>query len=41
MSHIQKNEVARLILQNDIDICCIQEAEIPQNFPTNELSING
>ena len=37
----KKDEVSRILINNNIDICCIQEAEIPLNFPINDLSICG
>jgi hypothetical protein len=37
----KKIKVARSILHNNIDRCCIQEAEISLDFPAYELSING
>jgi exonuclease III len=37
----KKEDITRVLNDNKIDICCFQEAEIPINFPINELSING
>ena len=34
----KKEIVSRTIVEEDIDICCIQEAEIPVGFPINELT---
>jgi hypothetical protein len=33
--------VSRTIVEEDIDICCIQEAEIPVGFPINELTFKN
>ena len=37
----KKDEISRTLIQNNIDICCIQEADIPINFPINDLTISG
>ena len=37
----KKEEVKRLILNNDIDILCMQETEIPADFPVEMLTFKG
>ena len=37
----KKDDVTRILNDNKIDVCCIQEAEIPLNFPINDLTIKG
>ena len=37
----KKEEVKRLILNNDIDILCMQETEIPADFPVELLTFKG
>jgi exonuclease III len=37
----KKEIVSRTIVEEDIDICCIQEAEIPAGFPINELTFKN
>ena len=37
----KKEIVSRTIVEEDIDICCIQEAEIPVGFPINELTFKN
>ena len=37
----RKDEIQRILINEDIDICLIQEAEIPMDFPINDLTIRG
>ena len=37
----KKEEVKRIILNNDIDIMCLQETEIPRDFPIDMLTFKG
>ena len=37
----KKDEVKRLIKENEIDILCLQETEISSNYPTQLLSFGG
>ena len=37
----KKDVVKRLIKDNDIEILCLQETEIPVNFPINLLTFKG
>jgi exonuclease III len=37
----KKDEIQRIFKNEDIDICLIQEAQIPMNFPIKFLSIRG
>ena len=37
----KKDEVKRLILENNIDILCVQETEIPKNYPVELLTFKG
>ena len=37
----KKEEVKRLITENNIDILCVQETEIPNDFPSELLTFNG
>ena len=37
----KKEEVKKLILENQVDICCLQETDIEQSFPLNILSFSG
>ena len=37
----KKEEVKRLIIENEIDILCLQETEIPSNYPTSLLTFSG
>ena len=37
----KKEEVKRLITENDIDIVCVQESEIPKIFPIELLTFKG
>ena len=37
----KKDEVKRLILENQIDILCMQETEIPSNYPVELLTLSG
>ena len=37
----KKEEVKRLIINNDIDILCMQETEIPADFPVEMLTFKG
>ena len=37
----KKEEVKRLIIENEIDILCLQEIEIPSNYPTSLLTFSG
>ena len=36
----KKDHVAGILQKNNVDICCLQETEIPQGFPENLLSCN-
>ena len=37
----KKNEVKRLIIDNDIDILCVQESEIPNGYPVGLLTFKS
>ena len=37
----KKNYVKEKILEEKIDICCIQECDIDANYPVNALSFSG
>ena len=37
----KKDEIERMLINEDIDICLIQEAEIPMDFPINDITIRG
>ena len=37
----KKEEVKRLIAENNIDILCMQETEIPKEFPIQMLTFKG
>ena len=37
----KKEEVKRLIQTNKIDILCVQETEIPKDFPVDMLTFRG
>ena len=37
----KKEAVKRLIIENDIDIMCMQETEVPVDFPTDLLTFKG
>ena len=37
----KKEEVKRLIIENDIDILCVQETEIPSSYPIELLTFKG
>ena len=37
----KKEEVKRIIIENKIDILCVQESEIPCNFPIELLTFSG
>ena len=37
----KKGEIQRLIIDNKIDILCVQETELESNYPTNILSFAG
>jgi exonuclease III len=37
----KKDEIQRMLINEDIDICLIQEAEIPMNFPIKDLTIRS
>ena len=37
----KKDEVKRLMIDNEIDILCLQETEIQSNYPTSLLSFSG
>ena len=37
----KKDEVKTLITENDIDILCVQESEIPKNYPIELLTFKG
>ena len=37
----KKESVKRLIIENDIDIMCMQETEVPVDFPTDLLTFKG
>jgi exonuclease III len=37
----KKESVKRLIIENDIDIMCMQETEVPVDFPTDLLMFKG
>ena len=37
----KKEEVKRLVTSNNIDIFCLQETDIPGNFPVEMLTFRG
>ena len=37
----KKEEVKRLIIENEIDILCVQETEIQPDYPINLLTFSG
>ena len=37
----KRDIVKKLMMDNDIEILCLQETEIPVNFPTNLLTFKG
>ena len=37
----EREEVCKLIKENDIDILCMQETEVPKHFPVNILTFKG
>ena len=37
----KKEEVKRLIIENNIDILCVQESEIIKGYPTELLTFKG
>ena len=37
----KKEEVKRLIIENKIDVLCLKEKKIPNNFPVNKLTFSG
>ena len=37
----KKEEVKRLVTSNNIDILCLQETDIPDNFPVEMLTFRG
>ena len=37
----KKDLVKQLIIDNNVDICCLQETEIDNSYPTNILSFSG
>ena len=37
----KKDIVTNTLSQNNIDVCCLQETEVPKDFPESILSCNG
>ena len=37
----KKDYVSKVIIDENIDICCLQETDLEPNYPTNLLSFNG
>ena len=35
------NNVTELLHRNNVDVCCLQETEIPVNFPEKQLNCGG
>ena len=37
----KKDIVTRYLIENNIAICCLQETEVPVNYPETTLNANG
>ena len=37
----KKDRIAEILHKNSVNICCIQETEIPNGFPEDLLNCNG